>query len=130
MTVLAPFPDIEKVVRDIVEPLATPYTELPTSFPVPAVRITRTGGRDDGVTDYPTVEITTYGSSRAEAWEVDGLIRQRVLASGATAVNNVVVDFAKTVTPTQQLPDPREDIRVVTSSYRFGLRRPSPLRNS
>lgn len=123
--VLAPFPDAESVVITVVESVApgSVFTELPESFTAPAVRVTRTGGDDDGVTDRPLVEVTSYGATRAQAWEMDGKVRQLVLAAGATVVNGILVDSTRTVTPSQQMPDPRADVRVVTSSYRLGFRR-------
>ena len=120
---LSPFPDAEAVVIDLLEPVAPGYTELPHDFDPDAIRVTRTGGSDDGVTDYALVEVTSFGSSRARAWQMDGEVRQLVLAAGGTAVNGVLVDYTRTATPSQQLPDPRDDLRVVTSSYRLAFRR-------
>ena len=120
---LAPFPDAEAVVIDLLEPVAPGYTELPDNFTPDAIRVTRTGGSDDGITDYALVEVTSFGSSRARAWQMDGAVRQWILAAGGTSVNGVLVDLTRTATPSQQLPDPREDLRVVTSSYRLAFRR-------
>ena len=120
---LSPFPDAEAVVIDLLEPVAPGYTELPHDFDPDAIRVTRTGGSDDGVTDYALVEVTSFGSSRARAWQMDGEVRQLVLAAGGTAVNGVLVDYTRTATPSQQLPDPRDALRVVTSSYRLAFRR-------
>lgn len=123
--IMTPFPDAEAVVIDILEPVAPGYTELPDGFLPDAIRVTRTGGSDDGITDYALVEVTSFGSSRARAWQMDGEVRQRVLAAGGTAINGVLVDQSRTATPSQQLPDPRDDVRVVTSSYRLAFRRPA-----
>ena len=124
---LSPFPDAEAVVIELVESVSpgSVFTELPESFVAPAIRVQRTGGSDNGVTDYPFVEITSFGASRAKAWEMDALVRQLVLASGGSVHAGVLVDSARTMTPPQQLPDPRFDVRVVTSSYRIGFRRTS-----
>lgn len=121
---LTAFPDAEAVTIDIVEPVAPGYTELPEDFTPDAIRVTRTGGADDGITDEALVEVTSFGSSRARAWEMDGEVRQHILAAGGTSVNGVLVDRTRTATPSQQLPEPREDLRVVTSSYRLSFRRP------
>lgn len=120
---LSPFPDAEAVVIDLLDPVAPGYTELPHDFDPDAIRVTRTGGSDDGVTDYALVEVTSFGSSRARAWQMDGEVRQLIIAAGGTAVNGVLVDYTRTATPSQQLPDPRDDLRVVTSSYRLAFRR-------
>lgn len=91
------------MVIDIVESVApdSVYTELPEEFPPPAVRVTRTGGSDDGVSDYPIMEVTSFGATRAQAWEMDGLVRQLIHGAGGTSVNGVLVDSARTVTPAQ-----------------------------
>lgn len=124
--VLGAFPDVEKVVTDLLDPLApgSVYTEFPADFAAPAIRVQRTGGSDNGITDSPFVEVMSVGRSRAEAWELDGAVRQYVLASGGTIVSGVLVDSARTMTPPQQMPDPRTNVRVVSSSYRMGFRRP------
>lgn len=125
--VLEAFPDVEKVVTDLLNPLCpgAVYTEFPADFAAPALRVQRTGGSDNGVTDKPFVEVMSVGRTRAEAWELDGAVRQLILACGGTVVSGVLVDSARTMTPPQQMPDPRTNVRVVTSSYRMGFRRPS-----
>ena len=120
---LSPFPDAEAVVIDIISPVAPGYTELPDGFIPDAIRVTRTGGADDGITDSALVEVTSFGSSRARAWQMDGEVRQHILAAGGSAFNGVLVDQSRTAIPSQQLPDPRDDVRVVTSSYRLAFRR-------
>ncbi|WP_226351481.1 hypothetical protein [Pseudonocardia sp. ICBG601] len=126
MSDMEPFPDIEQVLVTLFADIAPTVTEAPEGFTPPMVRVSRTGGSDDGLTDSPIVETTCYGATRAESWALDGLVRQRVLACAATVVDTVLIDTASTVTPAQQLSDPRLDIRAVSSSYRFGLRRRSP----
>lgn len=123
---LAAFPDAEAVVIELIESVCpgAVYTELPQDFQAPCIQVQRTGGSDNGVTDKPFVEVTSFGRTRAEAWDMDGAVRQVILASGGTAPSGVLVDSARTMTPPQQLPDPRTSIRVVTSSYRMGFRRP------
>lgn len=98
-------------------------TELQTDFPAPAVQVQRTGGSDNGITDRPTVEVTSYGGTRAEAWQLDEKCRQLILAAGGTVHAGSLVDSTRTATPAQQLPDPRDDLRIVTSSYRLSMRR-------
>lgn len=121
---MSPFQDAEAVMLDIVDPVAPSFTELPDDFEPDAIRVTRTGGSDDGITDYALIEVTSFGASRARAWQMDGEVRQRVLAAGGTAVNGILVDYSRTAIPSQQLPDSRDDLRVVTSSYRLAFRRP------
>lgn len=123
-TPLTGYPDAESVVTEILSSV-TPVvvTELQSDFPPPAVQVQRTGGSDNGITDRPTIEVTSYGGTRAEAWQLDEKCRQLILAAGGTVRAGSLIDSTRTATPAQQLPDPRDDLRIVTSSYRLSMRR-------
>lgn len=122
--VLAPFPDIEKAMVELLGGVASTVTITPAGFSPPLVQVQRIGGEDDGITDYPAVQVTCFGSSRAQAWQMAEQCRQLILASQCEEPGGVLIDFARTITPSQQIPDPNTDLRVVTATYRLGLRRP------
>lgn len=130
---LAAFADAEAVVLEILDAVAPTVTATPAEFEPPMVLVQRSGGEDDGITDYPSVEVTCFGETRQDAWRMAEQCRQMILAAACTAVEvdgfplGVLVDVTSTVTPAQQLPDPRRDLRVVTASYRLGMRRPRSL---
>jgi hypothetical protein len=126
MTVVLPnWPDAELVMIDLLAPVpGEVVTFTPASFAAPLVRVLRVGGEDDGITDYPQVEVTCFGATRPAAWSMAEQCRQIILASGGEAPGGVLIDFARTDTPAQQLPDPNPDLRVVTATYRLGMRRP------
>lgn len=127
MTALLPgWPDAEAAVLAVVNPAVTVNagTVTPADFTgkLPFALVQRIGGADDGVTDYPVIAVTVFGSSRASAWAVAESCRQHILASPGGP--GVLIDSAETVTPSQQVPDPNTNLRVVTATYRLGLRRP------
>lgn len=121
------WPDAEAVGCDIVD-LAlgvdiSAVTETPPDFTPPLVQVQRAEGDDNGTTDRPVLQVTCYGTSRAQAWEMAATAREALHAAAHHIVNGVLVDSVRTVNSPTQLPDPRRDLRVVTSSYRLGFRR-------
>lgn len=122
--VLAPYPDTESAMVALLGGVASTVTTTPASFTPPLVQVQRLGGDDDGVTDFPIVAVTCYGATRAQAWQMAEQCRQLILAVGNESPGGILIDSARTVTPSQQLPDPNTNLRVVTATYRLGLRRP------
>lgn len=126
MTLSWVFPDAEAVGCDIVDAALAPVravTETPPNFEPPLVQVQRASGDDNGVTDRPTLQVTCYGTTRAQAWALAEQAREALHNAAHTTVNRVLVDSVRTVNPPAQLPDPRRDLRVVVSSYRLGFRR-------
>ncbi len=120
------FPDAEAVTADILDALPgdlTAVTETPPEFTPPLWQVQRSTGDDNGITDRPIVQVTCYGATRAQAWQMAETAREALHAAAHTIVNGVLVDSVRTVNPPAQLPDPRRDLRVVVSSYRLGFRR-------
>ncbi|GJF06600.1 phage tail termination protein [Pseudonocardia sp. D17] len=122
--VLAPFPDVEVVLLELLEPVASTCTATPPTITPPLIRVVRTGGSDDGITDSPVVEVTCIGADRQASWALSEQCRQVILASPNTVVAGVLIDYAATFTPPQQIPDPDLDKRSVTSNYELAFRRP------
>lgn len=126
--VLTPFPDAEKVAVALLYPVLDDdkkvVTATTTSLTPPMIRVTRTGGEDDYITDYPRIDVQCIAGSRAQSWDMAEQCRQIILAAGNTAPGGWLIDSARTVTPAQQIPDPNTDIRVVTATYVLALRRP------
>ena len=128
-TVLAPFPDVELVMLDLLRPVAPTVTATDANIVPPVVVVQRVGGTDDGVTDRPIVQVTCLAATRQAAWAMARQVQQVVLAAGGTAVSgtyvtNVFIDSTRTVTPPDQLPDRNVNLRPVSAQYRLGLRRP------
>lgn len=129
MNPLAPYPDAELVMLDLLAPVAATVTHTDDHLKAPTVQVQRIGGSDNGITDQPRIQVTCYGSTRAQAWQLAEQCRQIVLATGGTAVSGdnvtgVLIDSTRTVTPAQQLPERNPDLRVVSGAYLLTMRRP------
>jgi hypothetical protein len=122
---LAPWPDAEDTVMALLDGIAPTYTATPATLTMPLITVQRVGGADDGITDYPRVQVTVYGSTRPQAWELAEACRQVLLAAyNTTASNGALIDRVSTVTPASQLPDPNQDARRVMAIYQVEMRRP------
>jgi hypothetical protein len=121
---LAAWPDAEVVMLELLEPLAPTVTATPDQIETPLIRVVRTGGSDDGITDSPVVEVTCIGATRTESWALSEQCRQVILASPNTVVGGALIDAAATFTPPQQIPDPDLDKRSVTTNFVLAWRRP------
>lgn len=130
-----PWPDVHDVlIHYLTDNLddTTVDTSTPKHIGGPAVRVLRVGGRDDGLTDFPRVEIAAYDRSFDDARQLGEQIRQlildlpgkRVLVPGGPT-RGVLVDSAKTDTPPEPIPydDPQTERAV--AYYRLAFRRPS-----
>ncbi|GAY12037.1 hypothetical protein [Pseudonocardia sp. N23] len=122
---LAAWPDAEVVVLDLLDPAVAPAcTATPETIETPLIRVVRTGGSDDGITDSPVMEVTCIGADRTQSWQLSEQCRQVILASPNTVVAGVLIDDAATFTPPLQIPDPDLDKRSVTTNFVLAWRRP------
>lgn len=123
--VMPPFPDAESVVLALLEPVAPTVTATPADLVPPLIRVQRVGGSDDGITDYPRMEIACYGKDRAQAWQLAEQCRQIVLGSVRTLAGGALIDNARTDNAPNQIPYvTTEDVRRVVSYFRLAVRRP------
>ncbi len=129
--VLAPFPDAELVVMDLLSTIGTTVAATGEDITGPTILIQRVGGSDDGVTDRPVIQVVCLAPDRHQAWGMARQAQQVILACGGTVVTgefvtDVLIDSARTVTPPDQVPDKNNALRPVAAQYRLGLRRPWP----
>lgn len=120
------FPDAEAVGCDIVDAAlgAIPaVTETPPDFVPPLVQVQRAEGGDNGTTDRPVLQVTCFGTTRAQAWAMAETAREALHSAAHQRVNGVLVDSVRTVNSPTQRPDPRRDLRVVVASFQLGFRR-------
>lgn len=127
--VLVGFPDIEETVMALLDPIAPADTVTPEKITTPVIRVLRVGGSDNGITDFPRVEVSCFAPTRNQAREMSELCRQVILASKASSVEipdgpTVYIDNARTDTPPQQVPYDNPDLTRAQAYYRFALRRP------
>jgi hypothetical protein len=136
-TVLAPYPDIELVLMDLLDPkVAGPVvTALPaTTINPPLTQVERIGGTDNGVTDRPRVRVTSFGATRQLAWRSAREIQQILAAAPGTLITGpnvtpeypggVMLDRVATATGAKQIPELGRDARQVEVVYEVDLRRP------
>jgi len=123
MTPLAPFPDVESAVMDLVTDLGTTGTVSDTELldHLPFIRVGRIGGNDDLITDRPRLTIDVFTETRAEAFTISGTIQQRLI-SGPSKVGTVVLDVAATLNGPQEIPwSPA--VRRYSATYQVSVRR-------
>jgi hypothetical protein len=131
VTALVSFPDAERAVCDLLASLGTTGTETPAALQseLPYIRVTRTGGADDRVTDTATVSVDVFAADATTAKAVAEQARQRLtmgpfLSDVPFATGHGRVDRARTVTGPQMLPpSDGDDMRLAAASYQVSLRR-------
>ena len=100
-------------------PCSTTVTSTPNPIEPPVTRVQRIGGSDDGVSDYPCIEVAAYGSDRQQAWALAEQCRQVILASPRTVVGSQLVDRARTDTPHSKCPTISLMYAASWAIYRF-----------
>lgn len=122
------FPDAEKVMRDLLTPIARTVTVYDPSFTRPVVLVQRVGGADDGISDRPRMEVSVFADTREQAWDLAEDIRERVLAHsgkriGGPAPAGVVIDKAVNDTAPRQVRERDPDQKRVVQHYRLTFRK-------
>lgn len=125
-----PFANVEKVLMAALADLGDTDTETPPEDTPAGIRINRVGGTDDGITDYPRVEISCYAPTYDAMHALAEAVRDRMLTLGGEAFvvdgRRVTIDFARTDTPPEQVPYDNPDRKRAAGWYLLGLMRPRP----
>lgn len=129
--VITGYPDVEHAVADLLADLGTCGTETRPSLAatLPYIRITRTGGADDLVTDTSTVSVDVFGASADDAKATAEAIRQRLTRPASMLgvdrqTGHGRIDRAATVTGPNRLPPTDSgNLRMVVASYSITMRR-------
>lgn len=121
------YPDAEAVVLSMLDEFGYTCTFLPDKKEweelAPIIAVNRVGGGSDGITDRPMIQVGVFANTRSEAWLVAGKCRDKILASGATRVDGVLVDSARESQGVQQFPDLNPDNKFVASTFQLSFRR-------
>jgi hypothetical protein len=90
--------------------------------------VRRVGGTPDpdDLTDHPIILLASYAESYATAAKLSDLAQVRILSSGCTSVNGVLVDTADIYVGEQEVPDEYADERRIVETYEFSWRRQFP----
>jgi hypothetical protein len=124
------FPDANKVMQAILNPLAPAVLYLPNDFTAPIIVVKRVGGQPDpnDVTDFPILLVSYYADNYDAVSALASAGQVRILMSPLTQVvlpdnSHVLIDSAGIYVGEQELPDVYADERRITSTYQLGLRR-------
>ncbi|MEV0759525.1 hypothetical protein [Nocardia sp. NPDC050435] len=122
------FPDAELVCLNLLADLGYTCTGLPDGeqwpslFPIIAVNRIGGGVDAEGVTDKALMSVVVIDDTRPKAWAAAGQVRKRLLNSGGTEVEGVLIDAAEEAIGTTQVPDLTEDNRFVDASFFLSFR--------
>jgi hypothetical protein len=131
-----PFPDIELVLIDLLDPaLTAAVTATGAELKPPMVQIERVGGADDGITDRPRVRLRCIGGNRTLAWtlarQTQAFLATQALGriitgpwTQAEYPSGVMLDAVSTATPPRQVPEAGRTANMVDVIMEIHLRRP------
>ena len=124
MVTLAPFPDVERILGDLLADLGTvgSETNIDLQTRLPYIRVHRIGGTDDRVTDATRVDIDVYATDATAGKTLTETIRQRLI-SGPSATAHGIIDRAWTESGPQTAPTDDPNLRRVITTYRISIRR-------
>lgn len=136
MTGLPAYPDPERAVGDLLAALVAGGavgSETPKGLQslVPYIRITRTGGSDNLVTDTATISVDVFAADLDDAKDIAGQALQILttpvsLGGVPKQTDHGTIDTAVTDVGPQTLPPADSDnLRLVVASYRVSMRRAS-----
>jgi hypothetical protein len=121
----ASFPDAERAVLAAVADLGITGVETPATLAdsLPFIRVQRTGGGDDRITDTADAEVSVFATGLTQAKAVAETIRQRLLAGGIGTSHGVIDSARTTAGPVAVPPTDSANLRQVTTSYQVTMRR-------
>lgn len=125
MTALPDWPDAELAVADFLAPLGTCGSETPSALQstLPFLRITRTGGTSDRITDQANVSVDVFAADRTTAKEVAGQVRQMLLTELPASTDHGVLDWATVQSGPAVVPASDSDnLRLAVASYGISTR--------
>ncbi|HEX4018181.1 MAG TPA: hypothetical protein VHX15_15710 [Frankiaceae bacterium] len=132
MTDLAPFSDPQMAVADLLGDLAAvAYAGARTLTSIqagktPAIRVNRTGGADDLVTDISVMAVTVFAKDAATAMSTAEACRQRLTSDMCLGTANGTIDRAVTLSAPQLVTSPDMAVtQCATASYQISMRRPA-----
>lgn len=125
------FPDAERAVCDLLADLGTCGDETPKALQstLPYIRVTRTGGADDLVTDKANISVDVFAASKSDAKDIAEQVRQRLIlgpyrSDTSFRTDHGRVDKARTLSgPLPVPPTDSDNLRLVTASYEISVRR-------
>lgn len=127
MTDLAPFPDLESAVIELLAGLGTLDTETPADLAsnVPFIRVNRLSGNDDFFNDLGHIDVDVFGvkGDRTALSDLARLVQQRLIR-GPHVLSECVIDRVATDVSPKEVPWANEAFRLFTATYSITARRP------
>jgi hypothetical protein len=121
------WPDVEMVVGAYLRATlnARVVTKLPSSLEsaMPLVWVARGPGSDDGITDYPLMDVAAFAASRAEMWQLAENTREAMHSLAGRAVSGALIDTVDTATGPVWLDYENDAVNRAVATYRLALRR-------
>lgn len=125
------WPDAERAVCDLLSSLGTTGTETPQALQseVPYIRVTRTGGSDDLITDNANISVDVFAADASTAKSVAEACRQRLVrgpyrSDASFVTDHGIIDRARTLSAPLSLPPTDSDnLRLAVASYEISVRR-------
>lgn len=118
------FPNVEALIVALIDTtglVAGVGSDLPQNlqYRLPYVLVVRSGGPDDGVSDFPLVDAEVYAARKANGRRLSEQIRQRLLRD----LPGWPIDRIETVGAIQELPFGTRNVRRWTNTFRVTTRR-------
>jgi hypothetical protein len=134
VTTLAVYPDVPHAVCDLLGTLtdvngADIETPADLEDQVPWIRVTRTGGVSNRITDTATVVVDVFAGGATQAWDIAKAALQRLIRGPFLSdvpfrtahgqVDRVRMDVGPALLP----PTDSDNLRLVTATYTVSVRR-------
>lgn len=124
--VLPAYSDTERAVCDVLAGITATGTETPVALQSEAsyLRVTRTGGADDGITDTADVSVDAFAPDADTAKAVAEQARQLLLGGLPASTPHGTVDQARIAVWTGMTPaSDTDNLRLCAASYTVTMRR-------
>lgn len=124
MTDRAPWPDLEAAVIELLSDLGTCGVVAPSNLQseLPFIRIVRSGGNDDRITDTAKVDIDVFAAARSDAITLARTVQQRML-SFPHSQTGCVIDRVETSLAPSVVPWTNTLVALATATYTVTARR-------
>lgn len=125
MTDLPDWPDAERAVCDFLAPLGTCGTETPKTLQsaLPYLRVMRTGGTSDRITDHAGISVDVFAANADQAKAVAGQARQMLITQLPASTDHGVIDWAIVQAgPAPVPPTDSNNLRLAVASYQVSTR--------
>lgn len=124
MTDLPVYPDLEAAVIELLTDLGTCDVVTPSNLQsvLPFIRVVRSGGSDDRITDTAKVDIDVFAADRTVAIALARTVQQRML-SFPHSLTNCVIDRVDTSLSPSVVPWANNLLDLATATYSVSARR-------